>query len=392
MRQAPTAPSCADALDGATLVWLESPSNPALDVSDIAARRRSARGAALGASTTRSAAPLGQRPLDLGADFSIASATKHLSRPRRPPARLRRVARPGARAGAAGLAPRRPAPSPARSRPGSRTARSRRWTCGSSAPARTRSPSRELLAARDDVERRALPGPPGRSRPRGGRAARWPASARSSRSTSGARERAERFLAAARLVTDATSFGGVHSSAERRGALGRRRRAGGLHPLQRRLRGRRRPACRRRAGPGRRATTKIECPVEDWVWWMIAAGGARGRRDRDARLLPRARSRSRRRSPPSWRSPAPASRLQRVVFIAASLGVAARAAADRHGGTCARPPQHPHRDRRARGRPADGARARRRRRRPGEDRRRGVDAPAPTTRTTSSSRALASRS
>jgi cystathionine gamma-lyase len=32
----------------------------------------------------------------------------------------------------------------------------------------------------------------------------------------GARERAERFLAAARLVADATSFGGVLSSAERR--------------------------------------------------------------------------------------------------------------------------------------------------------------------------------
>ncbi len=32
----------------------------------------------------------------------------------------------------------------------------------------------------------------------------------------GTRERAERFLAAAELVTDATSFGGVHSTAERR--------------------------------------------------------------------------------------------------------------------------------------------------------------------------------
>jgi len=32
----------------------------------------------------------------------------------------------------------------------------------------------------------------------------------------GTRERAERFLAACELVAEATSFGGVHSSAERR--------------------------------------------------------------------------------------------------------------------------------------------------------------------------------
>jgi cystathionine gamma-lyase len=36
----------------------------------------------------------------------------------------------------------------------------------------------------------------------------------------GSRERAERFLAAAKLVTDATSFGSVHSMAERRGRWG----------------------------------------------------------------------------------------------------------------------------------------------------------------------------
>jgi cystathionine gamma-lyase len=32
----------------------------------------------------------------------------------------------------------------------------------------------------------------------------------------GSRERADSFLAAARLVTEATSFGGVHTTAERR--------------------------------------------------------------------------------------------------------------------------------------------------------------------------------
>src|SRR5215204_4525410 len=47
-------------------------------------------------------------------------------------------------------------------------------------------------------------------------------------------ERAQRFLAALELVAEATSFGGVHSSAERR-ALGDGRGGGGLHPLLRRL-------------------------------------------------------------------------------------------------------------------------------------------------------------
>jgi cystathionine gamma-lyase len=36
----------------------------------------------------------------------------------------------------------------------------------------------------------------------------------------GSRERAERFLDATRIVTDATSFGSVHSSAERRARWG----------------------------------------------------------------------------------------------------------------------------------------------------------------------------
>jgi cystathionine gamma-lyase len=36
----------------------------------------------------------------------------------------------------------------------------------------------------------------------------------------GTRERAERFLAALRIVAEATSFGGIHSSAERRARWG----------------------------------------------------------------------------------------------------------------------------------------------------------------------------
>ncbi|MFH8981422.1 cystathionine gamma-lyase [Streptomyces varsoviensis] len=67
-------------LDGAALLWIESPSNPGLDVCDIRrlADAAHARGALVAVDNTL-ATPLGQRPLDLGADFSVASATKALT-------------------------------------------------------------------------------------------------------------------------------------------------------------------------------------------------------------------------------------------------------------------------------------------------------------------------
>ncbi|MDL4774376.1 cystathionine gamma-lyase [Actinomadura xylanilytica] len=69
-----------DALDGAALVWLETPSNPGLDVCDIARIAGAAHAAgALVAVDNTLATPLGQRPLDLGADFSVASDTKALT-------------------------------------------------------------------------------------------------------------------------------------------------------------------------------------------------------------------------------------------------------------------------------------------------------------------------
>lgn len=68
------------ALDGARLVWLETPSNPGLDVCDIRRLARAAHDAgALVAVDNTLATPLGQRPLDLGADFSVASGTKALT-------------------------------------------------------------------------------------------------------------------------------------------------------------------------------------------------------------------------------------------------------------------------------------------------------------------------
>ena len=68
------------ALDGARLVWLESPSNPGLDVADLAAviERAHAAGALVAVDNTL-ATPFGQRPLELGADFSMSSDSKHIS-------------------------------------------------------------------------------------------------------------------------------------------------------------------------------------------------------------------------------------------------------------------------------------------------------------------------
>ncbi|GAA3866979.1 cystathionine gamma-lyase [Streptomyces lannensis] len=79
-----TAPTGDDAqlgvLDGAKLLWIETPSNPGLDVCDL--RRivevAHAQGTLVAVDNTL-ATPLGQRPLELGADFSVASGTKMLT-------------------------------------------------------------------------------------------------------------------------------------------------------------------------------------------------------------------------------------------------------------------------------------------------------------------------
>ncbi|MQA33896.1 cystathionine gamma-lyase [Modestobacter roseus] len=67
-------------LDGARLVLLETPSNPQLDVCDIAAvaAATQAAGAVLVVDNT-TATPIGQRPLALGADVVVASDTKALT-------------------------------------------------------------------------------------------------------------------------------------------------------------------------------------------------------------------------------------------------------------------------------------------------------------------------
>lgn len=69
-----------DALQGASMLWLESPTNPALDVCDIAALARAAHDAgALVTVDNTTATPLLQQPLALGADFAVVSDTKAMT-------------------------------------------------------------------------------------------------------------------------------------------------------------------------------------------------------------------------------------------------------------------------------------------------------------------------
>ena len=63
----------------ADLVWLESPTNPLLDIADLPALCTAARdGGALVAVDNTFATPLLQQPIALGADFVVHSATKFL--------------------------------------------------------------------------------------------------------------------------------------------------------------------------------------------------------------------------------------------------------------------------------------------------------------------------
>ncbi len=73
----PTAAFLDGGFDGYRLVFAETPSNPGLDICDLAAVAAGARkaGALLVADNT-TMTPLGQRPLDLGADIVVAADTK----------------------------------------------------------------------------------------------------------------------------------------------------------------------------------------------------------------------------------------------------------------------------------------------------------------------------
>jgi cystathionine gamma-lyase len=195
---------------GATLVCVETPSNPGLDVCDIAAVAAAAHaaGARLAVDNTL-ATPLGQRPLDLGADATVYSATKALSGHSdlilgavcvRDPAwaeALRAHRRQGgAIAGPfeAWLLHRSLA---------TLALRLERQSENASALAR-------FLRDRPEVSDVRHPGLPAQMR-LGGPLVGF---------TLDGAERAQRFLGALELVAEATSFGGAHSTAERRARWG----------------------------------------------------------------------------------------------------------------------------------------------------------------------------
>ena len=80
IEERPTATFLDGGLSGFKLVVMETPSNPGLDVCDIAAAARlaGAAGALLAVDNT-TMTPLGQRPLDLGADAVICADTKAIN-------------------------------------------------------------------------------------------------------------------------------------------------------------------------------------------------------------------------------------------------------------------------------------------------------------------------
>ena len=219
-----------------------------------------------------------QRPLDLGATYALTSATKQMSG--HADLMLGYVTTRDAERAQALRDWRRTAgaiPGPVRGLARAPLAADARHPAG----ARLRQRARDRAAAGRPRRRggRALPRPARRRRPRGRPAAderlrRW-----SSPSTSASAARAERFLEAAQLVTDATSFGSVHTVRRAPRPLGRRRRARGLHPPVGRA-ARTRPTCWRTwSRPSTRAPSRKRhgCwigseQMDDWVWWIIAAG------------------------------------------------------------------------------------------------------------------------
>jgi cystathionine gamma-lyase len=207
------------ALQGAAMLWLESPSNPTLEVYDIASLAEAAGAAgALCVVDNTTAGPLYQKALDLGADFALTSATKHLSG--HSDLMLGYVSTRDAE--------RAQALRDWRTKTGGIAGPFEVWLAHRSLATYALRLERasasalalaEMLAARDDVSAVRYPGLPGDP---GHEIAR-----RQMRGFGtivvfdvGGRERAERFLASCELVTEASSFGGVLTTAERRARWG----------------------------------------------------------------------------------------------------------------------------------------------------------------------------
>jgi cystathionine gamma-synthase len=68
------------AMKGAALVWLESPTNPCLDIADLPALISAAKKLGIGVAVDNTfATPLVQKPLTMGADIVMHSVTKFLA-------------------------------------------------------------------------------------------------------------------------------------------------------------------------------------------------------------------------------------------------------------------------------------------------------------------------
>jgi cystathionine gamma-lyase len=208
-----------DVLPGASLLWLETPSNPGLDVCDVAALAEAAHaeGAPVAVDNTL-ATPLGQRPLDLGADWSVTSDSKlmtghsdlilgHVAT--RDPGRAAELRAWRTRAGSV------PGPFEAwlAHRSLATLALRLERTCDNTLELA------RMLAGRVDVGDVRYPGLEGDPAHRLA-AAQMDCFGPVLSFTLESRERAERFLRECRLVAESTSFGGLHTTAERRARWG----------------------------------------------------------------------------------------------------------------------------------------------------------------------------
>jgi cystathionine gamma-lyase len=197
------------------VLWLESPSNPGLDVVDLQALAQAghAEGALVVTDNTL-ATPLGQSPLDLGVDVSMMSLTKAMSGhsdlllgsvATRSPEQHERLARWRSLAG--------PIPGTFEAWLAHRSlatldVRLQRMCANALALAQALRGRDDLLALRYP----GLPDDPGHTTAARQMRLFGPVVSFTLRDA----DTAQRFLDAAGLVTEATSFGGTHTMAERR--------------------------------------------------------------------------------------------------------------------------------------------------------------------------------
>lgn len=205
--------------DGARLVWLESPTNPGLDVCDLKGLADAAHDSgALVAVDNTTATVLGQKPLALGADFSVSSDTKALTGHSdlllghvavRDPALLAPLTAWRTQVGAI--------PGPMETWLGHRSlatldVRLQRQCATALAVAVALQQHRAVRRCRYP----GLPGDPAHAQARQQMSLFGPVVG----VTLAGRDHADRWLSALRLVVPATSFGGVRSTAERRARWG----------------------------------------------------------------------------------------------------------------------------------------------------------------------------